>query len=111
MSDYRTHNELVNKVLLYLHSTYRGRYWGNATGAVKTDNDHFQRYGLKGSADILGISGDGKFVAVEVKTGAGRLSGQQNLFKDSILKNLGIFILVKNEIIDDDFKQLIRREL
>ena len=98
MSDYRQHNELVNKVLLYLHSTYTGFYWSNATGAVKTENGHFQRYGLKGSTDIIGHTGQGRAVYIEVKTGRAVMSAQQKLFKQAVLKSNCVHILVSNEI-------------
>ena len=106
---YRNHNELVNQVLLHLHKHYHVRLWVNNTGALKTATGHFQRYGLKGSADILGVSGDGKFVAIEVKTGTGRLNPSQVSFRDMLTKFNGIYILVHNEIIDEDFIELPRR--
>lgn len=103
---YRQHNELVNKVLLFLGENYSGRFWGNATGALETKTGHFQRYGLKGSADILGISGDGLFVAIEVKTGEASLSPSQRDFKSMIDKFNGVHIVVYNEINIADFNKL-----
>lgn len=103
MSDYRAHNELCNKVLLYLHANFTGRYWGNPTGAVKTENGHFQRYGLKGSTDIIGFTGQGRAVFIEIKTGGGTLSTQQKVFRDVSKKNNCIHITVYNEILEEDF--------
>ena len=107
---YRIHNELVNKVLLYLHSTYSGRYWSNATGAVKTQNGHFQRYGLVGSTDIIGFTGQGRAVFIEIKTGSAVLSPQQKVFRDTVIKNNCIHIVVNNDIVDNLFNKLQRRE-
>jgi len=110
MSDYRAHNELVNKVILYLHEHFTGRYWSNPTGAVKTANGHFQRYGLKGSTDVIGFTGQGRAVFVEIKTGDAVLSKQQKVFKKISEKNYCIHITVENEIIDSDFNKLQRRK-
>ena len=107
---YRIHNELVNKVLLYLHANFTGRFWPNPTGAVKTENDHFQRYGLVGSTDIVGFTGQGRAVYVEIKTGAGSLSKQQKIFKEIVELNNCIHVTVKNDIIDSAFKQFQRKE-
>lgn len=107
---YKNHNELVNQVLLYIHSNYEGRFWSNPTGALKTDKGHFQRYGLKGSADILGISGDGLFVAIEVKTGSAVLNPGQKNFRDMINKFGGVHIIIHNDIKDEDFIKLRRKE-
>lgn len=106
---YRIHNELVNKVLLYLHEHFTGRYWGNPTGAVKTANGHFQRYGLVGSTDIIGFTGQGRAVFIEIKTGSAVLSKQQTAFMKVSKENHCIHIVVYNEIIEDDFKELQRR--
>jgi predicted Mrr-cat superfamily restriction endonuclease len=106
MSSYREHNELVNKVLLYLSEHCPGRYWSNATGAVKTANGHFQRYGLIGSTDILGFTKDGRFVAVEVKTGKAVLSQQQKIFKEVAEKHKVFHRVVYNEINEGDFDEI-----
>lgn len=106
---YRIHNELVNEVLLYLHKNFTGRYWGNPTGAVKTENGHFQRYGLVGSTDIVGFTGQGRAVYVEIKTGSGSLSKQQKIFKEIALLNNCLHVTVKNEIVESAFKEFQRR--
>lgn len=106
---YRIHNELVNETLLYLHKHFTGRYWGNPTGAVKTQNDHFQRYGLIGSTDIIGFTGQGRAVFVEIKTGKGKLSDQQKIFKEVCLANGCLHVTIYNTIKDEDFVGFPRR--
>ena len=106
---YRRHNELVNKVLLYLHDNYTGRYWSNPTGAVETKSGHFQRYGLLGSTDIIGFTGLGRAVFIEIKTGSGTLSKQQKMFKDTAVKNGCVHIVIYDEIDDTIFINLQRR--
>jgi hypothetical protein len=95
---YKIHNELVNKTLIYLSSNQLGKFWSNATGAVKTANGHFQRYGLVGSSDIIGISNSGKFVGIEIKTGTTSVqSKHQKLFQKMIERQGGIYMLIKSE--------------
>jgi len=94
---YHNHNELVNRTLILLHSNKLGRFWGNATGAVKTVKGHFQRYGLKGSSDIIGLSKTGQFIGIEVKTGTGKQSKDQLNFQRMIETNGGLYFLVRKE--------------
>ena len=94
---YRVHNELVNRILILLHSHKLGRYWANNTGAVKTVSGHFQRYGLKGSSDIIGLTKSGRFVGIEIKTGTGRQSKDQVAFQKMIHDNLGLYFLIHSE--------------
>lgn len=101
---YRTHNELVNRILVLLHSHNLGRFWSNPTGAVKTANGHFQRYGLVGSSDIIGISSKGIFTAIEIKTGETSIqSKHQKNFEKMIKSNHGYYFLVRSE---DEFDNL-----
>lgn len=46
------------------------------------------KYGLKGSSDIIGITNDGKFLAIEAKTGAATQSKEQKNFA-AMIKNFG----------------------
>jgi hypothetical protein len=95
---YARHNELVNKTLLFLHANNLGRFWGNPTGAVKTANGHFQRYGLVGSSDIIGISNKGIFVGIEIKTGTTSVQSKpQKAFQRMIEKQNGLYFLIRSE--------------
>lgn len=95
---YKIHNELVNRILILLHSHNLGRFWNNPTGAVKTANGHFQRYGLVGSSDIIGINNTGKFVGIEIKTGATSVqSKHQKNFQKMIEKQGGFYFLIRSE--------------
>lgn len=101
---YKLHNELVNRILILLHSHKLGRFWANNTGAVKTVKGHFQRYGLKGSSDIIGLSTQGQFVGIEIKTGTGRQSGDQKNFERMIISNCGIYQVICSE---EDFYNIL----
>lgn len=45
---------------------------------------------VKGGSDIIGISPDGRFLAVEVKTARGRVSPEQQRFIDAVNRAGGI---------------------
>jgi len=88
-------------------------HWRNNTGAVKyegTQGKRFVRYGHPGSADILGVCPDGRFLAVECKRPkapgqpGGRLSALQNEFLTAVNKNGGVGIVVDG--VDELEKQL-----
>lgn len=84
------------------------RVWANNTGAVKIQHGRFIRFGLKGSADIIGITDKGQFIAVEIKTGNARQSSHQKLFMDMIRQKKGIYILVKGGVMfEEAFRGII----
>jgi hypothetical protein len=62
-----------------------------------------------GSTDIVGFTGQGRAVFIEIKTGSGVLSKQQKIFKETVTKNGCVHIVIHDEIIEDIFNQLHRR--
>jgi hypothetical protein len=56
--------------------------WRNNSGVAKTGG-RFVRYGKPGSSDIIGISPNGLFVAVEVKSNGEPLTLEKNKGEDS----------------------------
>ncbi len=88
------HTDLVNTTLIMLHKLLDGRYWKNNTGGLRTPTT-FIKYGLLGSTDILGIC-NGRMVCIEIKTGTGRLSEDQKMFKSMILDNGGIHATIRS---------------
>lgn len=59
--------------------------WRNNTGVLKDASGRPIKFGLcKGSADLIGIAKDGRFLAVEVKTAVGRVRPEQELFIASV---------------------------
>lgn len=94
---------LVRQIMLALSdagcSVWRqntGMGWsGDATrhpgGTVVIRNARPLHAGLcVGSADILGIAPDGRFLSVEVKSGRGRATPEQIAFRDAVLRAGGI---------------------
>lgn len=71
-------------------------HWRNNTGAVRCGK-RFIRFGYKGSADILGILPDGRFLAVECKREkGGKLSDAQREFLNNISLNGGVALVIND---------------
>ncbi len=65
--------------------------WRNNTGALRDGTGRLVRYGLcKGSADIIGIAPDGRFLAVECKTETGHVRTEQVQFLEAVRKAGGL---------------------
>lgn len=65
------------------------------------------RFGLVGSADLLGILRGGRFLAVEVKTAKGRQSEAQRNFQRMIESMGGVYVLARDvqtvvDVIDEE---------
>jgi hypothetical protein len=61
--------------------------WRNSTGTAcygSGARNRWVRYGLPGSGDILGVLPGGRFLSVEAKSEAGRLSPEQKVWKDEV---------------------------
>lgn len=92
------------------------RTFRNNCGAIKDRNNRLVRYGLvTGSADLIGwqsvviteaMVGQrfARFLSVEVKTPTGRLSPEQETWRQAVLKAGGIAVVARSV---DDIKFLI----
>lgn len=92
--------EVVNSCISYLNIA--GHYvWRNNSGFFKHDyttkaginKRSVMRAGVKGSSDILGVTKDGKFLAVECKREGGEVTPTQQVFLDEITAHGGIAIV------------------
>jgi hypothetical protein len=106
------HNNVVNKTILRISQSGLARVWRNETGkAIKLsyvkaiqkgelDLQDIMRgcfsFGLNGSADILGICINGKFLAIEIKTGNAKQSKDQKAFQKMVQRFNGIYILARD---------------
>jgi hypothetical protein len=73
--------------------------WRNNSGAVKVERkggSGFVRFGKVGSADILGILDDGRFLAIEVKSKDGRATLAQLQFLAEIAKRGGLAFVARS---------------
>jgi len=65
--------------------------WRNNCGVLKNEAGIPIRFGLcVGSSDLIGITPDGRFLAVEIKTKTGRVRPEQQQFIDAIRRKGGI---------------------
>ncbi len=85
-------SQVVSACLAYLHRN-KIFAWRNNTGAFKT-NHGFIRFGLAGSADIIGLTKSGQFLAIECKFGKGKQEPSQIAFEQKITDNGGLYLLV-----------------
>ncbi len=87
---------VVSACLVALSAQPGVRVFRNNTGAIKMDH-RMVRFGLAGSADILGIiAPHGRVLAVECKSATGRQSKQQSIFQRVIERHGGLYILCKS---------------
>jgi hypothetical protein len=74
--------------------------WQNRTGATKIHRqgytDGFIRFGKPGSADILGVTPDGRFLAIECKTATGRVTPMQAEFLEDIRRSNGVAFVARS---------------
>ena len=103
-----TEAELQAEILLAVGSRPDCRIWRNNTGVGRSlSGDRVIRFGLVGSADLLGILRGGRFLAVEVKTAKGRQSEAQRNFQSMIESMGGIYVLARDvqtvvDVIDEE---------
>lgn len=82
---------------LWNHGCY---IWRNNTGALKDIKGRVIRYGLVGSADIIGMTPAGRFLSIECKSPTGgNLSPHQERFRDRVRAKNGVYLIIRS--IDD----------
>jgi len=90
-----THGELAREILKKISQGSLCRAWLNNTGTLKS-GDRFIRFGLVGSADILGLLHNGIFLAIEVKVGRDKQSEAQRNFEAMVRRFNGVYILARS---------------
>lgn len=91
----REHARVVAEVLATCGARTDCRIWPNNSGVGRgLNHDGVIHFGLKGSADILGIVCGGFFLAIEVKTGGARQTKQQLAFEEMIGGFGGYYLVV-----------------
>ena len=97
---------VLSQCMAYLH-VRRIFCWRNNTGAAKTEDGRYVRFGLPGASDIIGIMPDGRFLAVECKRSVGgRLSPQQKVFLERIKEAGGVAVVAASL---DDLREAIEK--
>lgn len=95
-----TEKETQKAILDYL-SYKKIFHYRNNSGAFKTPEGGFYRFGALGSPDIICVI-KGLYIGIEVKDIKGYLNKNQIEFKDALEKAGGIYITVRS--IDDILK-------
>jgi hypothetical protein len=74
------------------------RVWRNNTGVLLDSNRRPVRFGLcVGSSDLIGLTRDGRFLAIECKRGRGGVvTPEQTQFLDTIRAMGGVAILARS---------------
>lgn len=85
------HMRLKSLVLVKV-SQLGGMAWNNPTGVFFTKTGAPVKVGQPGAADIVGETSEGRAMAIEVKTGAGRLTDDQIKWRDAFVKRGGLYI-------------------
>lgn len=78
---------------IYFWVTDRIGIYDAKVGAFRRNVDPHR---IKGISDILGIMPNGKLLAIEVKTKAGKLSVEQKIFLDEINKRGGLAFMARS---------------
>lgn len=93
-----SHSNLLKLTLIELSLARVATAWRNETGSgLSHDTQRVIKFGLKGSSDIIGITRDGRFLAVEIKVGKDFLKPDQIAFKLMVEKNNGLHYVIRNE--------------
>lgn len=109
---FKNEKELVNYLIHLLNA--KGHFvWRNNAGLIhlhyqnKKGQSSYRRLlvGVKGGSDILGISVDGKFIAVECKFGKYKTTFLQEEFLKEIEKRGGYAIVARSE---DDLPEMLK---
>ena len=96
MDNSAAHSKLVNECLVEL-SRAGVLAWKNHTGAGRSFAGNVMRFGLKGSADILAVlPPNGRFAAIECKTGSGVQKTQQQKFEKAVLLRGGLYLVARS---------------
>lgn len=66
------------------------------SGAYRTPEGQFVRFGWPGCSDVIGQMRDGRLLAVEVKSPAGRLRPEQQQFLDLVNGAGGVALVARN---------------
>lgn len=90
----KAHDDLIQKILVAV-SSQGALAWENKTG-----EGHFRggwiRFGLQGSSDIIGCTANGKFMAIEVKTGTARQEEKQSAFEAAVIRRGGHYGIARS---------------
>lgn len=85
--------KVIQKQILDYLKLKRIFCWKNSTVGIKKANGSFIPSGMTGISDILGLTKEGRFIAIEVKRTGNKTTPSQDIFMENIRKNGGIAVL------------------
>lgn len=89
--------KILQKSILHFLQVKKFFVWENKTAATFNPNTGWRRFdGLRGVSDLLGILPRGRFLAIEVKTGKGRLTQAQKEFITEINERGGLAFVARS---------------
>ena len=90
----------VQRLLLdWLNTQPNIKVWRQNTGASAytfKGKKRFVRFGIPGQSDLVGLTGGGRFLAVEVKSAKGKLTEHQAEYLNMVRKYGGIALCVSS---------------
>lgn len=93
MDNTKAHQKLVDDILLATSQYGLGIFWTQINGVFRSFyGDRIVKAGLNGACDVTGILPNGRRCEIEVKTGSGKLSKDQQRYKDMIERHGGLYI-------------------
>lgn len=95
MNNAKQHQKLVDDLLYAVGRLPNVRVWPRVVGVGRAINNsnHVIRFGIPGESDIDGIvAPTGRKLSIEVKTGSGALSKEQQRWRNMIVKFGGLHI-------------------
>lgn len=98
-----TEKQVQNAILREFGTRPDLRIWRANCGVARIGR-RTVRFGIPGQADLTGIAPDGRRLEIEVKSEDGRLSEDQQRFREMILRFNGIHIVARS--IHDVYEQL-----
>lgn len=80
----------------WAHRFNSGAHAWDSMGADGKIRRNFVRYAFPGCSDIIGQMKDGRFLAIEVKSAKGKLTGDQKKFLEVVRENGGVAIVARS---------------
>lgn len=97
MSSHAAHDKLCNDIALDLSRRGAMVHQSQASGAVCAISGSWMKIGVKGKADIRAtLPPNGRDLAIEVKTGSGRLNQHQRDWRDAFAAAGGLHFEVRS---------------
>jgi hypothetical protein len=89
------HDLLEREIIVRVNESKLARVWKQPTGAAYRDG-RLIHYGIKGAADITGLTASGRRLEIEVKTGEAVQRKEQKSYQAMIGKMGGLYLIARD---------------